>query len=184
MDLRYGPKLVGDASARIHRTPDGRGSKTSRNARRDLVMAAQDASLVTRKSWLDRSLSLVSEVRPGEGISALLLAANVFGLLAFYYILKTVRESLILSEGGAEVKSYAAAGQALLLVAVSPAYGAVAARVNRVRLISGVSLFFASHLVIFYLLGVAGVKIGVAFYLWIGIFNLVIIAQFWAFAND
>jgi AAA family ATP:ADP antiporter len=137
-----------------------------------------------RQSWLDRSLSLFTEVHAGEGVSALLLAANVFALLAFYYILKTVRESLILTEGGAEVKSYAAAGQALLLLVVIPAYGAVAARVNRVRLISGVSLFFASHLVIFYLLGAAGVKIGIAFYLWIGIFNLVIIAQFWAFAND
>jgi AAA family ATP:ADP antiporter len=137
-----------------------------------------------RKSWLDRSLSLFTDVRAGEGASAVLLAANVFALLAFYYILKTVRESLILSEGGAEVKSYAAAGQALLLLVVIPAYGAVAARVNRVRLISGVSLFFASHLLLFYILGAAGVKIGVAFYLWIGVFNLVIVAQFWSFAND
>jgi ATP:ADP antiporter, AAA family len=144
-----------------------------------------DAAPATgEKTWLDRALSLFSDVHAGEGASALLLALNVFWLLAFYYILKTVRESLILSEGGAEVKSYAAAGQALLLVLVIPAYGAVAARVNRVRLISSVSLFFASHLVIFYLLGAAGVKIGVAFYLWIGVFNLVIVAQFWSFAND
>jgi AAA family ATP:ADP antiporter len=137
-----------------------------------------------KKTWLDRSLSLFTDVRAGEGVSALLLAANVFALLALYYILKTVRESLILSEGGAEVKSYAAAGQALLLLVAIPAYGAVASRVDRVRLISGVTLFFASHLVIFYLLGIAGVKVGVAFYLWIGVFNLVIVAQFWAFAND
>src|SRR5262245_59055805 len=136
------------------------------------------------KTWLDRALSLFTDVHAGEGASALLLAVNVFWLLAFYYILKTVRESLILSEGGAEVKSYASAGQALLLLAVIPAYGAIAARVNRVKLISLVSLFFASHLVIFYLLGAAGAKIGVAFFLWIGIFNLVIVAQFWAFAND
>src|ERR671918_245577 len=96
-----------------------------------------------RKGWLDRSLSLLSDVRAGEGAGALLLAMNVFALLAFYYILKTVRESLILSEAGAEVKSYAAAGQALLLLAFVPAYGALASRVNRVTLISGVSVFFA-----------------------------------------
>ena len=137
-----------------------------------------------RASWLDRSLSLITEVRAGEGTSALLLAANVFCLLAFYSVLKVVRESLILSEGGAEVKSYSAAGQALLLLAIVPAYGAVASRVNRLRLVCGVTLFFASHLVIFYLLGAAGVRVGVAFFLWIGIFNLVVIAQFWAFAND
>jgi AAA family ATP:ADP antiporter len=136
------------------------------------------------KSALDRALSVVAEVRAGEGVGALLLAANVFALLAFYYILKTVRESLILSEGGAEVKSYAAAGQALLLLAFIPAYGAIASRVNRMRLITGVTWFFAAHLVVFYLLGAAGVRIGVAFFLWIGIFNVVVIAQFWAFAND
>ncbi|HEY5619622.1 MAG TPA: hypothetical protein VIK60_16905 [Vicinamibacterales bacterium] len=145
-----------------------------------LVKPSSDRS----QSWIDRSLSLVADVRAGEGAGALLLAANVFALLAFYYVLKTVRESLILSEGGAEVKSYASAGQALLLLAFVPAYGAVASRVNRVRLISGVTLFFASHLIVFYLLGTAGIRIGVPFFLWIGIFNLVVIAQFWAFAND
>jgi len=144
----------------------------------------QAASAAGEKTWLDRALSIFTDVHAGEGASAVLLAINVFWLLAFYYILKTVRESLILTEGGAEVKSYASAGQALLLLLVIPAYGAIAARVNRVRLISFVSLFFASHLVVFYLLGMAGVKIGIAFFLWIGIFNLVIVAQFWAFAND
>ena len=136
------------------------------------------------KNLIDRALSFVSDVRAGEGVGALLLAANVFALLACYYVLKTVREALILSEGGAEVKSYAAAGQALLLLALVPVYGAVASRVGRVRLISGVTLFFASHLVIFYLLGAAGVPIGIPFFLWIGVFNLVVVAQFWAFAND
>ena len=136
------------------------------------------------KSWLDRSLALFTDVRAGEGSGALLLAANVFSLLAFYSVLKVIREALILSEGGAVVKSYSAAGQALLLLIFIPAYGAFASRVNRVRLVCGVTLFFASHLIVFYLLGVAGVHVGVAFFLWIGIFNMVVIAQFWAFAND
>jgi ATP:ADP antiporter, AAA family len=137
-----------------------------------------------RKSWLDRSLSLVTDVHAGEGVSALLLAANLFYLLAFYSVLKVVREALILSESGAVIASYAAAGQALLLLMFVPAYGAFAARVNRVWLISCVTLFFASHLLIFYALGVAGVRIGLAFYLWIGVFNMVAVAQLWAFAND
>jgi ATP:ADP antiporter, AAA family len=72
----------------------------------------------------------------------------------------------------------------VLLLAFVPAYGAFASRVNRLRLVCGVTLFFATHLIVFYLLGSAGVRVGVAFYLWIGIFNLVVIAQFWGFAND
>jgi len=137
-----------------------------------------------QKGLLDRALSLFTDVRPGEGVGALLLALNVFYLLAFYQVLKIVRDALILSESGAEAASYASAGMAAVLFLFVPAYGAFAARVNRVWLICSVTIFFASHLLIFYALGAAGVKIGIAFYIWIGVFNNVAIAQFWAFAND
>ena len=46
------------------------------------------------------------------------------------------------------------------------------------------TLFLISHLVIFYILGSAGIQVGIAFFLWVGIFNVFITAQFWAFAND
>jgi ATP:ADP antiporter, AAA family len=136
------------------------------------------------KGLLDRALSLFTEVHAGEGLGALLLAANVFYLLAFYQILKIVRDALILSESGAEAASYASAGMAAVLFLFVPAYGAFASRVNRVWLICSVTIFFASHLLIFYALGAAGVRIGIAFYIWIGVFNNVALAQFWAFAND
>ena len=137
-----------------------------------------------RKSVLERALSLITDVRAGEGVSALLLAANVFYLLAFYSVLKIVRDALILSEAGAAVATYSSAGQALLLLGFVPLYGAFASRVNRVRLIAGVTLFFASHLLLFAALGNAGVRVGIPFYLWTGVFNMVAVAQFWAFAND
>lgn len=145
-------------------------------------MKTQDA--LTQKSWLDRSLSLFTEVRAGEGGTALLLAANLFTLFALYYVLKPVREALILSQSGAVVKSYAAAGQALLLLGLVPAYGAIASRLGRIPLIGVVTMFFASNLIIFYLFGVAGIRVGIAFYLWLGIFNLMVPSQLWAFAND
>ena len=63
-------------------------------------------------------------------------------------------------------------------------YGAIAQRANRIRLINGVTLFFVSHLVVFHQFAAHGVHIGVAFFLWVGIFNLMAVAQFWAFAND
>ena len=134
--------------------------------------------------WTDRTLSLFTQVEAGEGIGALLLAANVFFLLTAYYILKTVREALILSERGAEVKAYAAAGQAALLLAVVPVYGWAAGRLTRFRLGAAVMLFFLSNLPAFYVLDASGIPIGVPFYLWLGIFNLMAVAQFWAFAND
>ena len=96
-------------------------------------------------------------------MGALLLAANVFLLLTAYYILKTVRESLILSEGGAEVKAYAAGGQAVLLLLVLPAYGWLANRLTRFRLVAAVMLFFLSNIPLFHFLNVSGVSIGVPF---------------------
>ena len=96
-----------------------------------------------------------------------------------------MREALILAvPGGAEMKSYLGAVLAASFLVIVPAYGAFASRVNRVRLISGLLLFFASNLVVFFLLGRAGVQLGVPFFLWIGIFNLMSIAQVWSFAND
>lgn len=137
-----------------------------------------------RLNPLERFLSLFSQIRPGEGATVLILALNAFNLMALYYILKTVREGLILSQAGAEVKSYASAAQALLFLVVVPAYGAFAARMNRVRLLSGLTLFFVANLAIFIFLGMSGLQIGVAYYIWLGVFNFMMVSQFWAFAND
>jgi len=136
------------------------------------------------ETLLDRFLLLFSDVRAGEGFTALLLMANLFLLLTAYLIIKTVREALILSEGGAVVKSYAAAGQALLLLVLMPLYGYVASRVGRIKLVNGVTLFFISNLLIFYLVAQSGSPLGIPFFLWVGIFNLFVVAQFWSFAND
>jgi len=137
------------------------------------------------KGPLDRFLGIFTEVHGGEGVTALLLMLNIFLLLAAYYLLKTIREPLILSvPGGAEVKSYSAAATAGLLMILVPLYSAVASRVSRVKLINGVTLFFIACLVAFFALSGAGVPIGVAFFIWVGIFSLMVIAQLWAFAND
>jgi len=133
---------------------------------------------------LDRFLNVFTEVRRGEAVAALLLALNIFLILTAYYVLKPVREALILAGGGAEIKSYAAAGQALLLLAAVPFYGWLASRVPRRVLINGVTLFFAGCLLVFYGLAQLHVPLGVVFFLWVGIFNLMVPAQFWAFAND
>jgi AAA family ATP:ADP antiporter len=137
-----------------------------------------------RKSTLEQFLGLFTEVRAGEGPIALLLTINLFLILTAYYVLKPVREALILAGGGAEVKSYAAAGQAILLLGAVPLYSALASRFTRRRLINTVTLFFTACLITFYLLARLNVPLGVVFYLWMGIFNLMVIAQIWSFAND
>ncbi len=133
---------------------------------------------------LEYSLALFAEVRPGEAITTLLLTATVFLLLTSYYLLKVAREPLILLGGGAEVKSYAAAGQSILLIGFAFAYGALAKAVTRIRLVVSVSLFFVSNLVLFWILAATSVPLGIPFYLWVGVFNTSVVAQFWGFAAD
>lgn len=137
-----------------------------------------------RKNLLERALSVVCDVKPGEGLGALLLCLNLVVLLGAYYLLKTVRESLILAEGGAEVKAYSSAAQAVILLGVVPLYGWIAQHLNRVRLMRWTTLFFASNLLIFFLVGRQGIREGVVFYIWIGIFNVFSVAQLWSFASD
>jgi AAA family ATP:ADP antiporter len=137
------------------------------------------------KGPIDRFLGLFADVRAGEGTTALLLMLNIFLILAGYYLLKTIREPLILaSPGGAEAKSYSAAAIAGLLMVLVPAYSALASRVSRVKLINGVTLFFIVCLLAFFGVHRAGYDIGIPFFIWVGIFNLMVIAQLWAFAND
>lgn len=143
---------------------------------------------------LERFLSLFTDVRGGEGSTVLLLALNVFILLLAYSIIKPVREALILSGGGfnlfgrefsgASKKAVVAVGQSLLLIGIVPLYSALAGRFPRRRLINVVTFFFAGCLAVFFILAQIGVSLGVAFYLWIGIFSVMIIAQFFSFAND
>ncbi len=135
-------------------------------------------------NWLEKILSVVGDVQPGEGVGALLLTIDMFVLLGAYYLLKTVRESLILTEGGAEIRTYSSAGQAILLLGVVPLYGWIATHLNRNLLTRFSTLFFALNLVGFYFFGHAGHRIGIAFYIWVGIFNVFMVAQLWAFATD
>ena len=142
------------------------------------------ASELKPKNSMEKLLSVFSDVRSGESAGALLLMVAVFLLLASYYLLKPVREALILTESGAEVKSYSSAGQAVLLLGLIPLYGWIASRVNRARFLTGLTLFFFVNLILFWFFGVRGFREGVIFYIWLGIFNYFMPSQFWALAND
>jgi AAA family ATP:ADP antiporter len=157
----------------------------------NLIPAPQDSAdssgpqfELVSKSLLERVLSIITDVRAGEGLGAILLTADLTVLLGGYYLLKTVRESLILAQGGAEVKAYSSAAQAILLFVVVPVYGWIATRMNRNQLLRWTSLFFASNLLLFAFLGSRGIHEAVPYFIWVGIFNVFTVAQLWAFATD
>jgi AAA family ATP:ADP antiporter len=160
-------------------------------------MSSDSSNDTPRTGVLDYLLGIFSDIHPGEGGRALLMLANVFLILVSYYVIKTVREPLILGSevpeflhrlgirGPAEVKTYASAGQAVVLMIFVPAYSWFASRVNRMKLIVGVTIFFAANIAAFAVsVGAAVPFVGIAFYVWVGFFSLSIIAQFWSYAND
>ena len=134
-----------------------------------------------------RFLRLFTVIQPGEIVKASLLFLNSFLIMFGYYQIKPVREGLLLARHSAEIKSYLAIPQALILIFVVKAFARIASRYPRQRLITYVTLFCISNLVLFNIMNWAGVSVavmGIVFFVWIGMYNWFIPAQFWGFAND
>ena len=142
----------------------------------------------TQLSPLEKALRIFTEIKPGEGASAILLTLNVFLLLTSYYVIKPVRDALINAmPSGPEYKSYMGGAIAIALIFAVPTYARYAAKLPRNRLVVGVTVFFAIHLLLFAIatrFPSTNTWLPLAFYLWVGIFNMMVVAQFWAFAND
>jgi AAA family ATP:ADP antiporter len=144
-------------------------------------MNAKNARLSGVLSVLFRPFS---KVHPAEAVLVAVMTLSAFLLLTAYYLLKTVREPLILLQGGAEVKIYARASQAVIMAVFVHFYGELARRVGRLKLLVFVFLFFISNLAVFAVLATTSLQIGLAFFLWVGVFSYTIVAQFWGLAAD
>jgi AAA family ATP:ADP antiporter len=143
---------------------------------------------------LSRALAALGDVLPGEGRTASLMFAAVFFIMCAYYMVKPVREgwiavSAIAGLSRVEIKAYSSLAQSLLLLGAVGAYARLAARCSRRTLITRTSFACGATLVAFWLaqpgfLVGALPGVGIAFYLWVGMFGVFIVAQFWAFATD
>ena len=138
-----------------------------------------------QRNLLDRFLGIFTEVHAGEGALALTMSFLAFLVLASYYVIKPVREALILQQGSAEAKSYMSAVMAVLLFFLVQGYAKLVSRYERTRLITVVASIFIACLIGFWALSRVGVPyLGYAFFVWVGIFSVMVVAQFWSYAND
>jgi len=135
-------------------------------------------------SRFERLLTLFTRVRPGEGRSAFLFFMHGFLLLFSYQVVKALREAFMLTKFPAEVRAYAVALIALILMLLVPMYAAVRRRLDGERLLRAVTAFFAANLLLFWAAAVAGLQIAFPFFIWVSIFGVMVIAQLWAFAAD
>ncbi len=147
-----------------------------------------------RLTPVERCLRIFTDIQPGEGRTGLMMFANVLLILCAYYLIKPLREGwLAIStvEGltAMELKAYSSFAQTLLLVGVVAAYGRLVGRWSRSVLITRATLFCMANLLLFwplqpdFLIGVVP-GAGIVFYLWVGMFGVFVVAQFWAFAAD
>ena len=157
-------------------------------------MSQPSTSSTSQLSANERFLSLFTEVKHGEGTTAILLFANVFLILLAYYFIKPLREGWIaISDvqglSKMEVKAYSSFLQSIMLLFVVGWYAQLAAKWDRVTLFTRATLFCISNMIIFWALQpnlfFGGLPLmGVAYYLWVGMFSVFVVAQFWTFAAD
>ena len=159
-----------------------------------MALTTDPDSTSLRKSGSERVLGLFTDVRPGEGSTALLMFANVFLILSAYYFVKPLREGWIAVSdisglSKMEVKAYSSFAQSIFLLFIVGWYGRLATRLDRVTLIRRATVFCIANMVIFWFLQpglfIEALPIsGIIFYVWVGIFGLFVVAQFWTFCAD
>src|SRR5246127_302427 len=134
------------------------------------------------RRWLRHAIPAT----PQERAAALWSFAYFFTLLAGYYVLRPLRDQMGIAGGVKNLPWLFTATFVSLLVA-QPLYGALVARLPRVRFIPIVFHFFVANLVLFWLLLILDIeKVIVArvFFVWVSVFNLVAVAVFWSFMAD
>ena len=140
----------------------------------------------TETSALDRVLSKLVSVRPGETPALLWSFAYFFVLLASYYILRPVRDQMGIAGGVKNLPNLFTVTFVVMLIA-QPVYGALVARVSRAKFIPIVYHFFMLNLAIFWALLHFNIDVKLtaqAFFVWISVFNLFAVAVFWSFMAD
>jgi AAA family ATP:ADP antiporter len=137
-----------------------------------------------RLSRFERCLSFITRVAPGEGRAAFLFFLHAFLLLASYQVVKALREAFMLTKFSAETRAYAVAFMALVLMLVVPLYGRLRHHMDGAQLLRAVTVFFVATLPLLAILAHNGVPIAFAFFIWVGIYGVMVVSQMWAFAAD
>ncbi len=136
------------------------------------------------KSLILELLFLGVKTKPEEIKGVLAMFSSLFLILMTTYFLKPAREILILTEGTAEIRSYAVAMQAVLLIFFLPLYGKLSRKYSCNNFMRIMIILFSLILILFYAASYLGYPVSVPFFIWLGVYSVLIIAQFWAFATD
>jgi ATP:ADP antiporter, AAA family len=140
------------------------------------------ALVTARGRWLQRTVPVTARERG----AALWSFAYFFTLLAGYYVLRPLRDQMGIA-GGVKNLPWMFTATFVSLLVVQPLYGALVARLPRVRFIPIVYHFFVVNLILFWLLlflDIEKVIVARVFFVWVSVFNLFAVAVFWSFMAD
>jgi AAA family ATP:ADP antiporter len=111
-----------------------------------------------------------------------------FSVLTAYYVIRPIRDDMGVA-GGVENLPWLFTGTLTGMVAANPAFGYLATRFPRGRVVSIGYRFFAANLVLFFLwftvtAGIRNVWAGRVFFVWSAVFNLFVVSIFWSVMTD
>ena len=135
---------------------------------------------------LEGLLTRGAQVLPDERRAVLLAFACNFVLLASYYILRPVRDT-IATVFGTDQLQLLFTGTFIGTVIASPLYAWLAAHVRLNRLLPGVFWFWLANVLLFQVLFKMAPDnrwIGGAYYVWFSVINLFMISVFWTLMSD
>lgn len=125
-------------------------------------------------------------VRSGEAPALALSFLYFLLLLAAYYVLRPVRDSLVAGLGTEEIK-YLVIAVFIGMLAITPVFGLLMTRIPRQRLLPAIYAFFVVNLLLF-ALAFATPNLGAwparVFYVWLTVFNMFVVSVFWSFMAD
>jgi len=122
-----------------------------------------------------------------EEIKALLVSClYFFMILCAYYVIRPVRNEMVIANGVENIH-WLATMAFVTLILITPIFGWVTTRFRTRQFLSYCTVFFASHLIIFFVLfnvEERSLTVTRAFYVWVNVFNMFIVSLFWSFMND
>jgi AAA family ATP:ADP antiporter len=132
------------------------------------------------------ALAAAINAKPGELGGALAAFATVFAMFSAYSILRPIRETMGITSG---VDTLPALfwGTFLAMLAVQPLYGWLTSRFRRPVFLPWVYLFFVLNILGFYVWFNSQEDhtwIARAYFIWVSVFNLFVVAVFWSLMAD
>jgi len=136
--------------------------------------------------WFSRALKLIAAVEPAEIKAVVLSFIYFFFLMASYFILRPLRDTMGTVYGVAHLQELFT-GTFVVSFIVAPVYAGFASRIRLATFLPWVYGFIALSMILFYVLfaTVANDRwVAAAFFVWTSTFNLLTISVFWSLMAD